>query len=177
MAIFLQSPLKLVCILTETLNTLRPIKRCNLPFQRLKSAVRLHTELSLLCSSASELFSFLLPFLLLLGVFLIVIADYGTLKMYSMIEMPWFLGLPGLSFIVKIIIAVLFPQATKIYEKADQFRLGLYYITRTKHDKRIAWALRPARIHFGSLFFAKKSTKSTYFKTIFDATINSLLLF
>jgi hypothetical protein len=176
LAIFLQSALKLVCILTETLNILRNIKPCNLPVQRLKSVIRLHTELSLICSAIGEVLSFL-PFLLLLGVFLIVIGDYGTLKMYSIIEMPWFLGFPGLSLIVKIIIAVLLPQATKIYETADQFRLGLYYITRTKHDKRIARSFRPARINFGSLFFAKKSTKSAYFKTIFDATINSLLLF
>jgi hypothetical protein len=93
--------------------------------------------------------------------------------------MPWFVGtlLFSLSLVIKTIIAVLFPQASGVFERSSISRRGLKSVVVSKYEIRKLRAIRDARISFGSLFHAKKSTKCCYFRTIFDTTVNAVLVF
>jgi hypothetical protein len=180
MIVFLHPPLRLMSKLAR-LSSTNKVYFVNLfRRRRLEAVFRIHCEVYLLCNALSQTLNFLLPFLLLMGIILCVICDFATIRFLSgTTGMPSFLGtlLIILSLYIKTIIAVLFPQASGVFENSVNSVRGLKNVVVRKHEIRKLRAIRNARISFGSLFHAKKSTKCSYFQTIFDATVNSVLLF
>jgi hypothetical protein len=181
MAVFLQPPLYLMTKLAKLVNNREGKLGVKLLLRKQMTSVFLiHNEIYLLCDFASRTLNYLLVFLLLIGILLCAVCDYATVRFFSgSTELPWFVEslLFILSLVIKIIIAVLFPQASGVFESSTISRRGLKSVVLTKYESRKLRAIRDARISFGSLFHAKKSTKCCYFRTIFDATVNAVLVF
>jgi hypothetical protein len=181
MAVFLQPPLYLMTKLAKLVNNREGKLGVKLLLRKQMTSVFLiHNEIYLLCDFASQTLNYLLLFLLLIGILLCAVCDYATVRFFSgSTELPWFVEtlLFILSLVIKIIIAVLFPQASGVFESSRISRRGLKSVVLTKYESRKLRAIRDARISFGSLFHAKKSTKCCYFRTIFDATVNAVLVF
>jgi hypothetical protein len=173
--IFLQVPLRLTSILPT-------IVQQHSRFSAKKYALninvlmRIHTEIAIVCSVISHICRFMIPFLMQIGLILVVIVDYSTIKLYSAIGMPWFLGMPCLSLYIKAIIYILFPNASGIFENSENLKKALANIFLSKYYKRKLRSIRSARIQIGSLCHAKKSTKCTYFTTMIHTTIDAILL-
>jgi hypothetical protein len=109
-------------------------------------------------------YSIVLPFILVIGVLMADVADYGTLRLYSVLGLPWYVFL--LSFSITI----------AGFEQSEEFLKDLRNACRTKFGVKKAKSICSARIIFGPMFHAKKSTESTYYQTIVDNTLNALLL-
>jgi hypothetical protein len=173
--VFLQIPLRLT-------STLSKIVQQHSRFSAKKYALninvlmRIHTEIAIVCAILSHIGRFVIPFLMQIGLIQVVIADYSTIKLYSAIGMPWFLGMPCLSLVIKAILSFLAPNASGIFEHSENFRKALANIVQSKYHKRKLRSIRSARIQIGSLCHWKKSTKSTYFTTMIHTTIDAILL-
>jgi len=121
----------------------------------------------------------ILPFLLLFGEMIFVSCNYATIKMYDSIPMPFFLTVPTLSFLFVVIVQALFPPAASVFENSTKSLLLLKSLKIVGTDKswiRVIRATRPPRFNFGSMFHAKRSTKTTYFECCFNHTINAIIL-
>jgi hypothetical protein len=180
MIVFLHPPLRLMSKLARLSSTNKEYFAKLFRRQRLEAVFRIHSEVYLLCNALSQTLNFLLPFLLLMGIILCVICDFATIRFLSgTTKMPWFLGtlLIILSLHNKSVISVLFPQASGVFENSANSLRGLKNVVVSRHEILKLRAIRNARISFGSLFHAKKSTKCSYFQTIFDTTVNAVLLF
>jgi len=80
--------------------------------------------------------------------------------------MTYFLTLPSVAVVVLFFVQILFPYASSVYENS---RKSLYLLKSLKAiatDKfwiRSFRATRPPRFNIGSMFYTKRSTKSTCF--------------
>jgi len=120
----------------------------------------------------------ILPFLFLFGEIIFVSCNYATLKMYHSIPMPFFLTLPSLSFVIILLVQILFPFAASVFEnsrKSLAFLKALKVVGTNKMWRRVIRATRLPRFNIGSMFYAKRSTKTTYFECWFNHTINALI--
>jgi len=117
----------------------------------------------------------ILPFLLLFGEVIFVSCNYATVKMYDSVPMPFFLIVPSLSCFVILIVQVLFPPAASVFENSTKSLLLLRSLRIIETDKvwiRHIRATKPPRFNFGSMFYAKRSTKTTYIGCLLNDTIN-----
>jgi len=99
--------------------------------------------------------------------------------MYDSIPMPFFLTLPSLSCVLIVLLQATFPLAASVFENSNESLLLLKSLKLVGTDKiwiRRIKAMRPPRFNFGSLFYAKRSTKTTYFKCWLNDTINALMI-
>jgi hypothetical protein len=137
-----------------------------------------HRQARIILLLANETHYFSLPILLFFGQSILVLSSYATIKMHDIIPMPFYLGMPCLSVYVVLIIMSLFPSASNIYEESDRFLnlvRGIYM--RDKYWRK-AWRSQPAiRMEFGPLFFAKKSTKTTFLASCVDCIFDALLTY
>jgi len=127
---------------------------------------------------ADEAFYVILPFLLLLGEMVFVSCTYATIKMYDSIPMPFFLVLPSLACAQIIFLQIALPFAANVLENSKSSLLLLKALKIVHKDKiwiRTIRATRPPRFNFGSMFYAKQSTKITCFECWLNDTINILL--
>jgi len=121
----------------------------------------------------------ILPFLLVFGEVILVSCNYATIKMYDSIPMPFFISVPCLSGFVVVMVQVLFPPAAMFFENSKESLALLQSLKIVATDKiciRTIKATRPPRFNFGSMFYAKRSTKTTYFESCLNDTINAVLV-
>jgi len=179
--------LKLVKDLCENLLQKGPKKgRVNLTYKRYKKQVAIIREVlytiklfRLVLPLVDEAVFLILPFLLLVGEIVFVSCNYATIKMYDSIPMPFFLILPGFSGVLIFLVQILFPSAASVFEnssKSLQLLKSLKIVATDKIWIRIIRATRPPRFNFGSMFYAKRSTKTTYFTCWLNDTMNALIL-
>jgi len=140
--------------------------------------INLHTQCKLAETICNQTYFYFLPACLLFGGLILVSANYATIRMFKVIEMPVYLGMPILSLLVIVIIQLLFPHASNIFETSceliQKLRLLMYA---NKFWSRRCKAERPLQFNFGSLFMAKKSTQMSFMLCLFDRTIDVLMLF
>jgi len=129
---------------------------------------------------ADEAFYIILPFMFLFGEIIFICCSYATIKMYHLIPMPFFLSAPCAAIVVLFFAQILFPYAASVYENSSKSLYLLKSFKAIATDKlwvRRIRATRAPRFNVGSMFYAKRSTKSTCFSCWISDTINAIILF
>jgi hypothetical protein len=162
----------------------------------MRSIFKMHIRTRKLLESANEAFyySFILyiiyyiiyyilyiillfPSLLLFGVIIFVLSNYATIKMHNTIPMPFYLVMPSMSIFTVIMISILFPNASDVHESSVEFLRSVNLIVgRSKYWRKVWRAQKPLGITAGPFFFAKRSTKTTFFYQCIDFTITGLMI-
>jgi len=117
----------------------------------------------------------LLPFLLLFGLALLVVCNYVTIMMHKSLPLIVYISMPGLSVFVSGIVMALFPKAADFYENSTTFLRLAKLTTLDKYWHKVLRSKTGIKIMFGSMFHAKRSTKTTFFCCVIDYTINLIL--
>jgi hypothetical protein len=143
----------------------------------MRSIFKMHIRCRKLLDSANEAFYYLFPSLLLFGVIIFVLSNYATIKMHNTIPMPFYLVMPSMSIFTVIMISVLFPNASDVHESSVEFLRSVNLIVgRSKYWRKVWRAEKPLAITAGPFFFAKRSTKTTFFYQCIDFTITGLMI-
>jgi len=149
------------------------------PLRRsLNASLRILRQLRVVQPLQDEAVLNLMPSIFSLGQFILIFSNVATVKYFGIAPMPFFLVMPTLSQFVVIIVASIFPPASDVYEGSVEFLKRVQWsklVNTNKEYRRMVRAARPIRMDLG-LFFAKRSTKTTYFCSCLDNTVNVLLL-
>jgi len=151
------------------------LRKSNLP--SILTLLRIHTHCMLTETIANKAYFYFLPSLLFLGGLLLVFANYATVRMQTVIPMPYYMAMPMLSIIITVVILCLFPAAVEVHLNSTKFLKKMDTLVAThKYFSKLVKAQRPFRFNFGSLFMAKKSTQTRFLLCVFDTTIDAILL-
>jgi hypothetical protein len=147
------------------------------PLTTMHRILAIQRQVRILMLEFNEAFYFLLPILFLTGECILVICNYATIRMHETIPMPFYLVLPGMSMFAFMIIMVICPSASDVYESSLEFLRGVKLLAgRNRYWRKIWRAERPVKLSIGGICFAKRSTKTTYLVHCVDSTIDALLL-
>jgi hypothetical protein len=122
-------------------------------------------------------------FLLALGLFVSVLFNFATFRMYSILPIVFYVYFPSVSLVICIVIHLTMPKAIDIHELSLQLlrRLktcGHNDIVNLKYLRRKVRSLRPTAHHVGfnivTFFYFKKSTRITFYAAILGYTIDLL---
>jgi len=180
--------LHLVSELSKTLigNRKKEKNRLKVCYNQYKKQMRIIREVlfiikltRLMLPLVNEALYLILPFLLLFGEVILVSCNYITIKMNDSIPILFSMSVACLSGFVLVMVQVLFPAAANFFENSKKSLALLKSLKIVATDK--AWirsikATQPPRFNFGSMFYAKRSTKATYFECCLNHTINAILL-
>jgi hypothetical protein len=147
------------------------------PLKTMCRIFAIQRQIRILMLQFNEALYFLLPVIILTGECMLVVCSYATIRMHETIPLPFNLVLPGLSIFVVVIIMVLFPSASDIYENSVEFLRAVRLISgRNRYWRKIWRAERPVQLNLGGFCYAKRSTKTTYLVHCVDSTISALLI-
>jgi len=144
----------------------------------INSSRKFFTKLSLLCSLINETYSYQLPSLMMFGASFLILCNYACVKMVGNINMLFTLAFFGTGLFAITIIAAISPLLESVFENSSLFLRNMRTVA-GQHTllRRQVSSCRPCRIVMCPLFFAKKSTKCSYFDNCLQFTMNVLLLF
>jgi len=137
-----------------------------------------HIQIKILQQFLNDAVFYLFPSLLLFGGSWLVMCNVASIKMHSIVPMPYYFAIPGVSISLSTILILLFPMTSVVHERSREFIRKFHLIHfHHKYWSRVAKAQHPFHFDLGALFIAKKSTQMTYMQCIFDITVDALLLF
>jgi len=108
----------------------------------------------LLLTLTHEAMHFIIPFMFLFGEIIFVSCNYATIQIYDSIPMPLFLTLPSLAILVFLLLQILFPYASNVFENSIKCLALLNWLRVNATDKlwiRTIRATRPPRFNVGSV--------------------------
>jgi len=116
-----------------------------------------------------------------IGIFLMeliaVACNVTCLKIWKSVPLAVMIFLP-LSAIVTALAFIILYSTASLYENSVQLKRNLKSITDyDKYWSRVLRSRRCFRVHFGSICFSKRSTKTSYFDHCIYDTVNTVLLF
>jgi len=140
--------------------------------------MNVHSCVKILETICNQVYWLFLPQSLLLGGLMLVFASYGTIRMHSVIPMPYYFGFPILALLIILVVLSLFPPCSKIHENSKVF-LGIMrtLYAGSKVNVRKCKSQRSLRLVVYGMFFIRKSTQTTFYRVVFDFTINLFLLY
>jgi len=143
----------------------------------LNRCVTFHRQFRIVEIIANKAVCFIGPFLIGFGIILIVSMNHGSIRMYGVIPLIFYLPLPFYSVLATAFAFFLFPTVSNIHDLSTRFlsRSKLVLATNKWLSRRLR-SERSLRINIGSFFKAKKSTESATFLFILETTANSLIL-
>jgi len=137
----------------------------------------LHRELKILEIIANELTNVIVPLLVLCGQWIVVCCNYATIRLHSVVPMPYFLSMPFGALIIMAFYFLLMPPASDIHEKSVVFLKQMRIICRENgYLIRKVKSQRPFRINIGPICMIKRSTLTRFIDCTIDLSINSILL-
>lgn len=121
--------------------------------------------------------------LMLLGLVLSVTFNFLTVKMRSVLPLPYYLVCPMAAGIIPVAIQILVPVAIRIFEDSAKlmqtWRFALKRTWDRKYLRRRLRACKAAKIYAGvfkfNFFHLSRSTKGTFWYAIVDYTITALI--
>jgi hypothetical protein len=147
------------------------------PLVSMHSIFAVQRQVRIVMQEFNKAYYCLHPVSLLTGQYILVVCNYATIKMQETIPMPFYLVMPGLSVFVVMLLMVLFPVASDVYECSLEFLRAVKLIAgRSRYWRRIWRSERAVKLSIGGFFFAKRSTKTTYLVQCVDATIDAILI-
>jgi len=139
--------------------------------------LKIHICTKLLEKLWNEAMYYWFPFLMCSGGTILISSSYSTIKLHSVIRMPHYFGMPCISVVCVLLILALFPLTFQLHEQSKYFLKRTKELTfRNKYMIKKIQAQEVIRIKVGSFFHCKKSTITTYFKFIFESTIDTLMV-
>jgi hypothetical protein len=117
---------------------------------------------------------------------LLILSNLVTIRLSSVVPMPFFMVFPTLSLVVPLAHCLMFPQAVRVFEDGSlilmqwKFLLPLLGpgVARAYRVKRLR-ALKPCRLHAGlgiaKFFYYKRSTFLNFCGLCLYYTVNALL--
>jgi hypothetical protein len=144
-----------------------------------KKVLSFQRQSRLITEMANRTYYFFLPSAVLLGESILVITSYATIRMRPYIPMPFYLSIPLLFVCSVIFVIVNFPKASDVYDSSVGFLNSIRFVLgkRSKYMRKVWIAEKPLCIRLGPLFFAKRSTKTTFFQSCMDFTVDALLTY
>jgi len=148
-----------------------------LTFQ-LKLSCNVYVKMLLISNFMDETYFYIMPVLLSIGGCILITCNFACIRMSGTVDFILSFSFAGISCSILFLIVVLLPLADSVYENCVAFKLQMMSLTRrhTLFSRKVR-SLRPCRVGFGPLFFAKKSTKCSYIDICFQNTANALLLY
>jgi len=144
------------------------------PLQKL---ITLHTELKLIETYVNQVGYILVPFLLFGGLGILVSMNFASIRMHTVIPMPYFLVIPFISIVLVLAIILLMPCASEIHEDSHNFLKQMSDLCCQKpHLLRRIKAQQTFRRNIGTLCIIKRSTVTTFMACTVDATIDVVLI-
>jgi len=120
---------------------------------------RLNSEIYIFFLICSLVVSVFLPCVLLLGTAMIVIGNYGTIKLYCKTSWSWYLMFPEVSIVLIVFLLFAYTKAAEVYETSVTFKQNIMVASKSKWLRKKAASVRPARISVGGMFHLKTETK------------------
>lgn len=117
--------------------------------------------------------------------FVIVVANVATIRFITVLPLKVFWFVPACSFLYSSSLSLLFPHIMGCNEQTDfilqKCRQEILHNCRTsslsvKVTLKILRSLRPISLKCGSSFILKRNTKSTFYDTIVQRTVDGILL-
>jgi hypothetical protein len=146
-----------------------------------RKVLSIQRQSRLITEMANRTYYFFLPSAVLLGELILVITSYATIRMRPFIPMPFYLSIPLLCVCDVVFGIVFFPKASNVYDSSVGFLNSIRFVlgrrSNNKYSRKVWIAEKPLCIRFGPLFFAKRSTKTTFFQSCMDFTVNALLTY
>jgi hypothetical protein len=138
--------------------------------------IRLHNWMTILETIIHDVADILGPFLALFGIFILMVCNYGTIRMYGRISIPIYGIFPTVSVVAFGALVVILPNMCQINEDSIDFLRRLTLMAHGKYERKVLKAVRALRINVGSYFYANRSLKIKYLEVVAYYTINALLL-
>ncbi|OXA47426.1 hypothetical protein Fcan01_17923 [Folsomia candida] len=147
-------------------------------------SIQTYQRFRVLIKNVDNVSSILATLLLLVGFLFTVMCNFTTVWMFRVIRMPFYLFFPTASVIGMVGIGILLPYGIACHEKSAELLAGWKGKLREKRgtmrlEEKMVKGLRPIGFKAGtgefSFFVLKKSTKSRYYVTVTDKTIEALM--
>lgn len=144
-----------------------------------------YVELEIVLSLAYDITARASAWLMTVGLSCSVMFNFFTIGLHRAIPFPLYLYFPSVAGMIPFVIDALLPVAINVYENGCKIKCGWersiasFSWCNKKWLRRRVRAVRPVRIYAGILgynfFWLKRETKSTYYSTIVEVTIDALL--
>ncbi|OXA48580.1 hypothetical protein Fcan01_16286 [Folsomia candida] len=167
-------------VLNLLINSLNNMARMN---PNLRS-FQIYQRFYILNKTLETISSLVASLLLSLGFVFTVTGNFVSVRMYRVITMPFYPGFPICSLIGTVGILMLLPYGIACHETSRKLLVGWRKTLKirggtTKYEDKMGGTLRPVGIGVGSgefsFFMLKKSTKTAYYVSVTDYTINALM--
>jgi hypothetical protein len=114
-----------------------------------------------------------------------VVCNFVTLKLYSVIPLPFYFFFPSISAIIIVLCPMMIPMVVDIYENANKLHVkwarGAHHcsVGEMKYLTRKLKSMRVVGIYGGmyryNFYLMNNSTKASFFFEMVNSTINALL--
>jgi len=139
--------------------------------------IKTYKELRVIQSWGDISISQIYPSILLFGQILLVTCNYACIKLHSEFPAILFPVFPVLSGLSCVIIQALLPLTCNVHSDSSKFLVKIKSIVgRDKLLRRVTIAFKPLIVKLGDISYCKRSTKTHYYASCADLTINVLLL-
>jgi len=136
-----------------------------------------HRQLSLLFTVVNKAYYYIFPCVGMLGIILIILTNYLSIRFYGIIPMPIYLGIPLYSVAIFIVMCLIFPVASGVHEFSARFLSKCKLVlSKDKYFLRRLYSEKPISFDCGQFFIFKRSTEKAMFLFIVEYTANSLIL-
>jgi hypothetical protein len=152
------------------------IRQYDVPNLSASQALKIHQEINILVQIASDAYYIVLPFLLLLGLTILVVCNYGTIQFHHQIPFLVYCSMPAMSVFVTGVILTFYGPAALVHEDSKEVLRYFNTIKQGKHWSKTVKSVRSIRCSFASMFYASIETEVMFYWKVVDCTITSLLI-
>jgi len=136
-----------------------------------------HRQFRLLFVVANKAYYYIAPVDGMLATVLIVLTNYGSIRFYGIIPMPFYLALPLYSLAILIFMCLVFPVASGVHEFSSRFLSKCKLVlSKDKYFLKRLYSEKPVSVNCGQFLKFRRSTEKALFLFIIEYTANSLIL-
>jgi phosphate starvation-inducible membrane PsiE len=139
-------------------------------------ALQIHQEINILVQIASDAYYIILPFLLFLGLTILVVCNYSTIQFHHQIPFLVYCSMPAMSLLGTGIFLCFYGPAALVHEDSKEVLRYFNTIKKGKGWSKTVKSVRSIRYGFASMFYASIETEVMFYWKVVDFTITSLLI-
>lgn len=117
------------------------------------------------------------PPLIWFGVSILVLTNYGTIKLFGKVHILVYVAFPIISAIASTFLVTVLPQAAEVYEVSSTYLNQLRGSCFTKYERKLFRSLKPIGIRCASFGMVTTDWMVAIIQSMVDNTINLLLTF
>jgi hypothetical protein len=152
------------------------IRQYDVPYLSASQALQIHQEINIMVQIASDAYYIVLPFLLFLGLNILVVCSYGTIQFHHQIPLLVYCSMPAMSVLVTGVILTFYGPAALVHEDSKEVLRYFNTIKKEKDWSKAVKSVRSIRYGFASMFYASIETEVMFYWKVVDCTITSLLI-